>query len=87
MPGEASEIMVKLCLWPSIVLVLKLRYIATISGSLYVRQILCTRATKEGINANPTISLSGRQVFNFQSIVSQKRMLTPKYIRNSSALE
>ncbi len=33
------------------------------------------------------ISLLGRGVVNFWSIVSQKRPLTPKYIHNSSALE
>ncbi len=34
-----------------------------------------------------TTSLLGRQIVNFGSIVSQKRLLTPKYIHNSSALE
>jgi hypothetical protein len=33
------------------------------------------------------ISLSGRRVVDFRSIVSQKRPLTLKYIHNNSALE
>ncbi len=54
-PGEASETMVELCFWPSIVLVRKVAiYCEYLVHSMYDR-FLCTRAIKEGKNVKPTV--------------------------------
>ncbi len=55
MPDEASETMVELFLWPSIVLLRKLAMYCTYLVHSTYDSFLFTRATKEGKNVKPTV--------------------------------
>jgi hypothetical protein len=57
-PGEASETMVELCFWPSIVLVCKLAINCDYIWYILRTTDFCTGATKEGKNVKPTVTPS-----------------------------
>jgi hypothetical protein len=53
--SEASETMVELCFWPSIVLVRKLAIYCDYLGHSTYDGFLCARATKEGQNVKSAV--------------------------------
>jgi hypothetical protein len=54
-PGDASETMVELCFWPSVVLVHKLVIYCNYIWYILCDGFSCTMSTKEGKNVKPTV--------------------------------